>query len=101
MTRRYSREREMAEYITEAIRKTAEFEERHPTMFVRAKRIMRRKSLHPTDHQARLLRWIKRQGFVPRELTLGMHFGMLGGLMARGLVVEVVERGKKGIRAAE
>lgn len=99
MVKKYSRAREMAEYITDAIRKTAEFEEKHPTMFVQARRIMRRKTLHPTEHQSRLLRWIKRQGFVPRELTLGMHFGMLGGLMARGLVVEVEERGKKGIRA--
>jgi hypothetical protein len=100
MSRR-SREREMAELIARAIEQTAAFEERHQTMFVQAKRIMRRKSLQPTDHQEQLLRWIKRQGFVPREIALGMHFGMLGGLMARGLVVEVIEKGVRGVRSTE
>lgn len=99
MARKETHERRMADFIVEAIRRTEEWEEKHRTMFVQAKRIMRRKSFGPTEHQGKLLRWIRKQGFVPRELTLGMHFGMLGGLMAKGYVIEVVERGKRGVRA--
>lgn len=68
-------------------------------MFVKVDRVRRRKSMDPTEHQSDLYNWIKRRGFVKWELTLGMHWGMLGGLMARGLVIETTQDGEKGIVA--
>lgn len=94
--RRPSRERELAEMIASALE---QIEGKRESIFVKTSRIMRRKSLNPTEHQEQLYRWIRRRGFVRRDLTLGMHWGMLGGLMARGLVYEAREHGEVGIRA--
>lgn len=67
--------------------------------FVKVATIKRRKSLDATEKQTDLYRWIQDRGFVPFEITLGMHFGQLGGLKARRLVVDVVENGTPGVRA--
>jgi hypothetical protein len=56
-------------------------------VFVKPDRVIRKQDhLDPTEHQAPLLKWITRRGFVPFEETLGMHWGILGGLFSRGLV---------------
>lgn len=68
-------------------------------MFVKEARIRRRRSLDPTPFQTDLYNWIRKSGFVPWHLTLGMHFGMLGGLLCRGLVEQVTVNGVKGIVA--
>ena len=68
-------------------------------MFVKVERVRRRRSMDPTPFQQDLYNWIRKRGFVEWSLTLGMHWGMLGGLMARGLVVEDHRNGVRGIVA--
>lgn len=97
--RKRSDNREMAELITSAIEAIKDSETARVRAFVRVERVMRRKSLAPTDNQKALYNFIKRQGFVIREWTLGMHFGMLGGLMARGLVIQTTQNGREGVKA--
>lgn len=55
--------------------------------------------LRPSQFQSDLLKWIRKEGFVPRQVTLAMNFTMLGGLICKGLVEETTERGVPGIRA--
>jgi hypothetical protein len=94
MNRRKSPNRQMAELAMAAI---ADME--FKTVFVKVERIMRRKSMEPTDNQMKLYRFIKKRGFCPIEWTLGMNWQMLGGLKARGRVKDTVKDGKEGVIA--
>ena len=85
----------MAELVHAAIESIAEANLRGA--FVTTERIKRRKNFGPTEFQMKLYTFIKRRGWIPREWTLGMHWGMLGGLMARGKVVPEIRDGKEGV----
>jgi hypothetical protein len=68
------------------------------SVFVKPDRAIRKRdNLDPTEHQEPLLRWVEQRGFVPFEETLGMHWGMLGGLFSRGLVEWVTRGGVYGL----
>lgn len=97
-SRNRNRNRELAEKIQKAIGEI-ELMNGKAHNFVKVATIMRRKTYDPTEHQAELLRWIKNRGFVEDEITLGMHFGKLGGLMARGLVTRTKKDGVEGVVA--
>lgn len=90
-----SQNTQMAELVHAALESIEEANLRGA--FVTVDRIKRRKNFGPTDFQMKLLRFIKNRGWVPREWTLGMHWGMLGGLMARGIVVPETRDGKEGV----
>lgn len=93
-----SRAREQAETVSAALQQIAELGSK--TMFVKVERVMRKASrLDPTQFQEGLYNYIRKRGFVPWPQTLGMHWGMLGGLMCRRLVVETTRDGVTGIEA--
>lgn len=98
MTKTEIREAALAEAIVSALTAIEKLP-KGARMFVKEERVRRRKSLDPTPFQQDLYNWIKRRGFVAWELTLGMHYGMLGGLMARGLVEVTLVNGVKGVIA--
>ncbi len=94
-----SQNTQMAEMVHAALESIAEANLRGA--FVTTERIKRRKRFGPTDFQMKLLSFIRKRGWVPREWTLGMHWGMLGGLMARGIVVTEIRDGKEGVAIRE
>jgi hypothetical protein len=97
-SRNRRRNYELAAMIEKAIGEIDSLD-RRASAFVKTTTILNRHSLDPTDHQSDLLIWIRRRGFVPAEVTLGMNFMFLGGLMARGLVVATTKDGVEGVEA--
>jgi hypothetical protein len=81
--------------IAEALRQIAE--EGAKPVFVRLDTV-RSRSLEPTDSMQKTFRYIKEKGFVSFELSFGLHRGILGGLLARGILVETTQNGVRGYK---